>query len=78
MKDNESLRDTNEQHWCKILDIVADLKGRKLQWLGHTIRMVNKPRGWNKVGRPKMRWLETVEMDLRALKVGTWKRKAQY
>jgi hypothetical protein len=70
------------------LDIVAEIKKARLRWLGHIERMsedrvikklyMSKPEGRRSVGRPKMRWLDDVEEDLRniILIVG-WRRKAR-
>ena len=54
--------------------------------MGHVIRMENKhlpklilnskPEGRQNVGRQKMRWLDDVEADLRALGVKRWRIKA--
>jgi hypothetical protein len=52
-------------------DIVADLK-KKLKWIRHVVRMdqrrrvkkisESKPEGSRKRGRPRLRWLEHVEV----------------
>jgi hypothetical protein len=57
------------------LDIVAEIKKARLRWLGHVERMsehrvikklyMSKPEGRRSVGRPKMRWLDDMEEDLR-------------
>jgi hypothetical protein len=68
------------------LDIVADIKNKRLKWIGHVVRMdqgrtVKKIFG-NKVdvrrqrGRLGLRWLEDVEKDLWELKVKRWRQKA--
>jgi len=53
------------------LDIVKVIKIGRLRWLGHIFRMqeinpcrkltVLKPEGTRRVGKPKLRWLESVE-----------------
>jgi hypothetical protein len=53
-------------------------------WLGHLFRMqeldpfrkltVLKPEG-NRVGKPKLRWLESVEKVLKNMGVRNWRRK---
>jgi ribosomal 50S subunit-associated protein YjgA (DUF615 family) len=74
------------QELYKDPDIVADLRRRRLQWLGHMIRMDDsklikrvldgKPGGRRTIGRPRLRWLEEVEKDLKRLKVWGWRWKA--
>jgi hypothetical protein len=39
--------------------------------------MLVKPEGKRKKGRPRMRWMDGVEKDLRNLSVVNWKTKAQ-
>jgi hypothetical protein len=56
-------------------DIVTEIKVRRLEWLGH-IRMdgarmakkvfVSKPEGRRNIGRPKLRWLDDVEDDIKS------------
>jgi hypothetical protein len=53
--------------------IATEIKVRRLEWLGHIIRMdgarmaktvfVSKPEGRRDIGRPKLRWLDDVEGD---------------
>jgi hypothetical protein len=66
----------------KDTDIVADIRRRSLQWLGHMIRMDDsrlrkreldgKPGGRRTIGSPRLRWLEDVEKVLKQLKVRGW------
>jgi hypothetical protein len=68
-------------------DIVMEIKVRRLEWLGHIIRMegarmakkvfVSKPEGRFDIGRPKLRWLDDVEEDIKALGIRRWRIKAQ-
>jgi hypothetical protein len=61
-------------------DIVIEIKVRSLKWLGHVVRMEDtrlpeivfnaKPEGRRGVGRPRLRWLDNVEADIKALGVG--------
>jgi hypothetical protein len=69
------------------LDIVTEVKSMRLRWLGHIDRMSNdrstkklynnKPEGLTLVGRPRKRWLDEVEQDLKQMGVRGWKRRAQ-
>jgi len=69
------------------LDIVAEIKKARLRWLGHVERMsedrvikklyMSKPEGRRSVGRPKMRWLDDVEEDLRKMRISGWRGKAR-
>lgn len=64
--------------------IVADIKSSRLRWLGHVQRMDDgrvpkkvlhsRPEGTRSAGRPRIRWLEDVEADLRRLRIRNWKR----
>jgi hypothetical protein len=68
-------------------DIVTEIKVRRLEWLGHIIRMdgarmvkkvfVSKPEGRRDIGRPKLKWLDDVEDDIKALGIRQWRIKAQ-
>ena len=62
------------------------IKVRRLEWLGHVIRM-NETRSVRKIfegklegrrgrGRPRLRWINDVEDDLRKLGVKRWRTKA--
>ena len=63
------------------LDIVADIKKKRLEWIGHvakidqgrTVKKIqkifeSKPEGSRRRGRPKLRQLEDVQEDLRKMK----------
>ena len=67
--------------------LVAEVKMARLRWLGHLERMSNergvhkvfrqKPEGRRMPGRPRTRWLDSVEDDLRELRVRGWRRRAR-
>ena len=70
----------------KSQDIVTVIKIRRLGWLGPVIRM-NETRSVKKIfegklegrrgkGRPRLRWINDVEDDLRKLGVKRWRTKA--
>jgi hypothetical protein len=67
-------------------DIVAEIRCRRIAWLGHLIRMEQgqmvtqvfdgKPGG--RTGRPRLRWLDGVEADLRTMGRERWRLTAKY
>jgi hypothetical protein len=75
------------QNMYKSPDIVTEIKVRRLEWLGHVIRMEDtrlpkmvfnaKPEGRRGVGRPRLRWLDDVEVDIKALGIKRWRIRAQ-
>jgi hypothetical protein len=58
---------------CRYLDIETDSKKRKLEWMGHVVRMEHgrivkkiferKLEVRRRIGRPRLRWLEDIEKD---------------
>jgi hypothetical protein len=66
---------------------VTEIKVRRLEWLGHVIRTEDtripkmifnvKPEGRRGAGRPRLRWLDDVGADIKALGVKRWRIKAQ-
>jgi hypothetical protein len=64
---------------------VRVIKIGRLRWPGHLSRMqeldpcrkltLYKPEGTRRVGKPRARWLESVETDLRKVGVKNWRRK---
>jgi hypothetical protein len=66
-------------------DIITVIKILRLEWLGHVIRM-DETRSVKKIfegklegrrgrGRPRLRWINGVEGDLRKLSVKRWRTK---
>jgi hypothetical protein len=57
-----------------------------LEWIGHVVRIdqgrivkkifESKQEGSRRRGRPRMRWLEDVEKDIREMKVKRWQQTA--
>ena len=79
---------TNEELMTKYKtpDIVSIIKIRRLEWLGHGVRM-NETRSVKKIfegklegrrgrGRPRLGWINDVEDDVRKLGVKRWRTKA--
>jgi hypothetical protein len=66
---------------------VRVIKIGRLRWPGHLFRMqevdpcrkltLYRPEGTRRVGKPRARWLESVETGLRKMGVKNWRRKAQ-
>jgi hypothetical protein len=58
-------------------DIIRQTKSRRMRWAGHVARMgegrnvyrvlVGKPEGNRPLGRPRRRWEDGIEMDLREI-----------
>jgi hypothetical protein len=79
---------TNEELITKYKsqDIITAIKIRRFEWLGHVIRMdetryvkkifEGKLEGRRGRGRPRLRWINDVEDDLRKLGVERWRTKA--
>ena len=78
---------TNEEldELYKDVNIYVDIKVRRLEWLGHVMRMTNdrvpkivlnaKLDGKRKVGRPKLRWYDDVQNDNRKMGLkGRWEK----
>jgi hypothetical protein len=67
-------------------DIIAKIKSKRLEWLGHVERMEESrmvkrvfeghPGVRRKIGRPKKRWPDDTEDDLRLMKVKRWRKNA--
>jgi hypothetical protein len=66
--------------------LVADIKRRRLRYLGHVVRMEEDkvpkkildqhPGARRKPGRPRKRWLDDVTKDLEVLGVRGYRRRA--
>ena len=68
-------------------NVVNEVKARRIRWLGHVERMPEdraakkvwrgRQEGQRKRGRPRKRWMDDVEEDLKKLGYRSWKRKAR-
>ena len=68
-------------------DLVNTIKSSRVQWLGNVARMNGQsvpkqmidgePGDERSSGRPRLRWLEDVQNDLRRMGVRSWMRHAQ-
>jgi hypothetical protein len=68
-------------------NIVKFIKSQRLRWADHVIRMdtirtVKKLTEWEPcssrpVGRPRLKWLEKVEEDLKKMEVRNWREKCK-
>jgi hypothetical protein len=68
-------------------NIVTTLKVRRLEWAGHVVRMsddrtekkvfLGKPVARREAGRPKLRWLDCIENDLKSMCVKRWRKKTE-
>jgi hypothetical protein len=77
--ENNSWRIRYNEEISKLLkgeDIVRFIKSQRIRWLGHVERMEDNamPKRMLK-GRPRMRWPEEIENDLKRMKVTGWKEK---
>ena len=55
-------------------NILRVIKSRRMRWAGHVVRMgeergmyrvlVGKPEGRRPLGRPRLRWVDNIRMDL--------------
>jgi hypothetical protein len=81
IRTNQELRELH-----KDLDIVAGIKKKKLEWIryavrtdqGRTVKKISesKREGSIRMGRPRWRWLEDVDKNVREIKVKRWRQKA--
>jgi hypothetical protein len=65
-------------------DILRFIKSQRIRWLGHVERMedntmpkrmLKEDYSKRRKGRPRMRWLDDVESDLKRMEVKEWKEK---
>jgi len=71
----------------ELAPVTSFIKGQRIQWLGHimrrgedeTVRVVLewKPQGKSPRGRPRKRWIDVVEEDLKTLGVEDWRKAVQ-
>jgi hypothetical protein len=87
-KENEAWlirRNEELKELYKKTDTLAEIRSRRIGWLRHVIRMEDgqmvkklfkeKPVG-RRQGRPRLRWTDGVEADLRAVGVRRWRLEA--
>jgi len=75
------------QEMCIKPNIVTTTKVRGLEWAGVLVRMSDhrtiqkvfqeKPDTRAKAGRPKLRWLDCTENDMKSVGVKKWRKKAE-
>jgi len=68
-------------------DIIKFIKSQRLRWVAHAMRMEItrttrkitewKPYKTRPVGRPRLRWMDQVEEDLRRMKITDWRVKIE-
>jgi len=61
-------------------NIVRVIKSRRIRWAGHVARigeervayrvLVGKPEGKRPLGRPRLRWVDNIRMDLQEVRFG--------
>jgi hypothetical protein len=66
------------------VNIVRFIKGRRIAWLGHVMRMDGmriprrllewKPMGRRIRGRPRKRWIEDIEEDIQTMGIRGWRK----
>ena len=89
VKENELWRIRRNDELKAIIkgeNIVRFIKRQRIQWLGHIERMQDtaipkkmygKLYATKRRGRPKMRWLDDVSMDMRKMGLNEWKDRAR-
>jgi hypothetical protein len=81
IRNNQELRNMYGQP-----DITTEIKSKGLEMLGHVVRteenrMIKRvfegqPGGRRKTRRPRKRWMDDTEEDIRLMKVKRWRKKA--
>jgi hypothetical protein len=71
----------------RVLEFNLVIRVGLLRWPRHIFRMqeqkscikltLRKPERTRRVGRPAVRWLDSVEEDFKTMGFGNWRRKAQ-
>ena len=69
-------------------DIIKFIKSKRLRWAAHVMRMENTrttkkitewtPYKTRPAGRPRLRWMDQVEEDLKWMKIIGWRAKVEY
>jgi len=82
IKTNDEVR-----HRLKQEDIIKFIKSQRLRWADHVMRMENKrttrkitewmPYKTRPAGRPRLRWMDQVEEDLKRMKIVGWRAKVE-
>jgi len=82
IKTNDELR-----HRMKQEDIIKFIKSQRLRWAAHVMRMENTrttrkitewtPYKTRPAGRPRLRWMDPVEEDLKRMKIVGWRAKLE-
>jgi hypothetical protein len=85
--DSNYLYSIRLSYLCKLPDIASEIKVGRLEWLEHVIKMEDtrlptmlfnaKPEGRRRVGRPRLRWLDDDEVDIKALGIKIGRMKVQ-
>jgi len=68
-------------------DIIKFIKSQRLRWAAHVTRMENRrttrkitewtPYKPRLAGRPRLRWMDQVEEDLKMMKIIGWRAKVE-
>ena len=69
-------------------DIIKFIKSQRLRWVAHVMRMENTrttrkitewmPYKTRPAGRPRLKWMDQVEEDLKRIKIVGWRAKVEY